>query len=134
MRLKDLGTREVPARLRDLASGGVRGHAPAVRVQRREIPYWQERGWNHVGNTYSGNYQTPYAAFCGHIIEHSRNDLEFFLLNPSEQIQGHSHWACFQVRGQGWYFVHMGRRPADVSSGIITIERLISDAYGYEDD
>jgi len=33
-------------------------------------------------------------------------------------------------RGDGWYLVHMGRQPKDLSSGIITIERLISEAYG----
>ena len=34
-----------------------------------------------------------------------------------------------QHRGNDWYLVHMGSQPKDVSSGIITIERLISEAY-----
>ena len=46
------------------------------------------------------------------------NDMEFLLYQPSAEIQQHSHWVCFQHQGKDWYFVHMGKRPADVSSGI----------------
>jgi hypothetical protein len=106
----------------------MRGHAPSVSVERRQIPYWQERGWNRKGNTYTGSYQTRYGAFCGEIVEHRGNDIEFFLYQPSDQIQRHDHWVCFQDRGNEWYLVHMARRPKDVSSGILTIERLIAEA------
>ena len=34
-----------------------------------------------------------------------------------------------QECGEGWYLVHMGQRPRDISSGILTIERLITEAY-----
>jgi hypothetical protein len=104
------------------------GHGPAVRVKRRQLPYWQERGWIRSGNTYSGRYQTPYAAFVGEIHQRG-NHIDFFLYDPSEKIQKCSHWACFQHRGNDWFLIHMGRRPADVSSGILTIERLITEAY-----
>jgi hypothetical protein len=100
-----------------------------VPVQRREIPYWQERGWNRNGNAYTGTYQTRHAAFWGEIAQHSGNDIEFFLYQPSDEIRRCGHWACFQHRGNGWYLVHMGRRPKDVSSGILAIERLITEAY-----
>jgi hypothetical protein len=129
VRLKDLGSRPAPASIRSLLSRMVRGHGPTVPVQRRQIPYWQERGWNHSGNAYTGAYQTRYAAFSGEIIEHRGNDIEFFLYAPSDAIRRHSHWACFQHRGNDWYLVHMGRRPKDVSSGILAIERVITEAY-----
>ena len=45
------------------------------------------------------------------------------------EIRSHSHWICFTSRGSDWYAVHMARRPKDVSSGIITIEQLIREAY-----
>ena len=129
MRIKDLGTRPASASLRDMISRWARGRAPSTQVQRREIPYWQEHGWTRENDTYSGNYQTPYAAFQGWIEQERSGQINFFLLNPSPEIRSHGHWTCFQHRGQDWYLIHMGRQPKDVSSGIITIERLITEAY-----
>jgi hypothetical protein len=129
MRVKELGTRPAPRAIREIFSRVVRGHAPALFIPRREIPYWRERGWTCDGNIYTGSYQTPYAAFQGRIEERWSGNITFFLYNPSLQIRIHSHWACFAPRGDGWYMVHMARRPKDVSSGIITIERLITEAY-----
>ena len=129
MRIKDLGTRTAPASLRELISRAVRGQTPSIPVQRRQIPYWQERGWKLERNVYSGNYQTPYAAFQGWIEQESSGHINFFLYKPSEEIQSHSHWTCFQHRGNDWYLIHMGREPKDVSSGIMTIERLIKEAF-----
>jgi hypothetical protein len=106
-----------------------RGHAPAIPVERRQIPYWQERGWTHQGNEYSGSYQTPYVAFQGWIEQERSGHMNFYLHNPSAEIRSHSHWTCFQHRGNDWYLVHMGRQPKDVSSGIMTIEQLIREAY-----
>jgi hypothetical protein len=129
MRVKDLGTRPAPDSIRELISRVVRGQRPSIRVQRRQIPYWQERGWTRQGNIYSGNYQTPYVAFQGWIEQQRSGHIDFYLYNPSQQIRSHSHWTCFQHRGNDWYLVHMGREPRDVGSGIMTIERLITEAY-----
>jgi hypothetical protein len=129
MRVRDLGTRSAPASIREFLSRVVRGHGPSVPVERRVIPYWQERGWKREGNIYSGSYQTPYGAFQGWIEQQASGHIDFFLSTPSGEIQRHSHWTCFQYRGDNWYLVHMGRTARDVSSGIITIERLIRDAY-----
>ena len=107
----------------------MRGQAPAIQVERRQIPYWQERGWRRNGNVYEGNYQTPYAAFQGWVEQEQSGRAKFYLYLPSDVISRHSHWACFQHLGNDWYLIHMGREPRDVSSGIITIERLITEAY-----
>ena len=128
MRIRDLGSRPAPATIREMLSRVVRGHGPSIFVTRREIPYWQERGWRHDGNRYTGSYQTPYAAFQG-AIEERFGGFKFYLYNPSRQIRNHSHWQCFAHQGSDWFIVHMARRPKDVSSGIITIERLITEAY-----
>jgi hypothetical protein len=130
MRVKNLGTRPAPASLREMISRLTRGHAPTITVDRRKIPYWQERGWTNQGNVYTGNYQTRYAVFQGWIEQHRGGHIDFYLYNPSPEIRSHSHWTCFQHRGNDWYLVHMGRQPQDVSSGIMTIERLIREAYG----
>lgn len=129
MRVRILGARPAPNAIRDLISRMVRGHGPTTPVVRREIPYWRERGWTRRSNRYTGSYQTPYAAFEGRIEEGLFGTPTFYLHNPSAQIQNHSHWVCFADLGDRWYLVHMGRRPKDVSSGIITIERLITEAY-----
>jgi hypothetical protein len=129
VRIRDLGSRPAPASLRELISRAVRGHAPAIPVQRRQIPYWQERGWTRSGDRYTGSYQTPYAAFQGWIEQESSGRINFCLYNPLDAIRSHSHWTCFQHRGNDWYLIHMARQPKDVSSGIITIERLIMEAY-----
>jgi hypothetical protein len=101
---------------------------PAIAVERRQIPYWREHGWIQDGNTYSGSFQTPYAAFQGW-IEQQRSGIDFYVYRPSPEIRRHSHWTCFQHRGNDWYLVHMAKQPHDVSSGIITIEKLIKEAY-----
>ena len=125
MRVRNLGTRSAPESVRNLLLRMVRGHAPAISVERRRIPYWQERGWTRQGNIYTGNYQTGYAAFQGWIEQEQAGDINFYLYNPSPEIRRHSHWVCFQHRGSDWYLVHMARLPHDVGSGIMTIEQLI---------
>lgn len=129
MRVRDLGTRPAPAAIRELISRPVRGRGPAETVQRRQVPYWQEQGWVREGNEYSGNYRTPFGAFAGWIQDRGGTDIDFFIYAPPQVLQEDSHWTCFQARGdEGWYLVHMGRRPQDVSSGILSIERLITAA------
>ena len=129
MRVKHLGTRPAPAAIRDFLSRMVRGRGPAIPIKRRAIPYWQERGWRRKDNEYFGNYQTRYTAFAGYVVQRPGDGIDFYLYMPSREIQRCSHWACFRHQGNDWYFVHMARRPKDVSSGILGIERLITEAY-----
>lgn len=129
MRVRLVGTRPAPVSIHGIFSRMVRGRGPAIPIQRREIPYWQERGWVRRGNQYTGSYQTAHGSFRGRIEEERSGRATFHLFEPSREIQNGGHWACFAPRGNGWYLVHMGRRPRDVSSGILTIERLITEAY-----
>jgi len=108
--------------------GGV-DRRPARVVSRQEIPYWRERGWKRNGWTYKGNYVTPYGAFTGWISQPSITDIQFYIQHPPDWIFNSSHAACFQSRGKEWFFVHMSCRPKDVSSGIVTIERLLTDCF-----
>lgn len=111
----------IPAAFRPRYSAGI--------VQRREIPYWQERKWRRSGNTYSGTYQTRYGSFLGLIEDRGSGDLRFYLSDPPDHVRRSSHWACFQPRREKGFQVHMSTRPNDVSSGILTIERLVADAF-----
>ncbi len=130
MRVKELGSRPAPSSIRDLWSRMVRGRGKPEVVKRREIPYWQDRGWVQQDNQYTGAYQTPFGAFTGWIEHRGGNNINFFIYDPPDALRGSSHWACFQDRSQGWYVVHMSRKPADIGSGILTIERLITEAFG----
>ena len=54
MRVRELGTTACPhIHPRDFFAGGA-GARPLISVQRREIPYWQERGWVRDGNRLHG--------------------------------------------------------------------------------
>ena len=84
MRVRDLGTRPAPASLRELFSRVVRGHAPSIPVQRRQIPYWQERGWTRQGQHL--HRQLPDAAtarFRAGSSEQRSGHIDFYLYNPS---------------------------------------------------
>ena len=129
MRIRNLGSRPAPASLLQLFGKVVRGQRRSITVERRQIPYWQERGWIQKDNTFTGAYQTPYGAFQGWIEQERSGRGNFCLYCPSDEIRRHSHWTCFQHRGNDWYLVHMAKEPKDVSSGIMTIEKLITGAY-----
>ena len=125
MRVTELGTRL----LHRAFGAALRPHAQTEVVRRREIPYWQERGWVRSGNVYLGNYQTRYGAFAGLIEDRYGDNLNFYMFDPPQEVRAGSHWACFQPRGRKGFLVHMARRPADVGSGIMTIERLITESF-----
>ena len=129
MRVKDLGIRSPPASIRDLLSRVVRGQGPTTKVERRPLPYWQEQGWTRQGDIYTGSYHTRYSAFQGWIEQQRSGLINFCIYNPPQVLRDHSHWTCFQHRGSDWYLVHMAKQPKDVGSGIITIEKLITEAY-----
>jgi hypothetical protein len=117
------------SRYPSITGGAVRRPAAPV-VARRQVPYWQERGWKREANTYSGKYITPYGAYTGWVTARSPQDIEFYIQHPPACILNSSHAACFLPRGEAeWFFVHMSIRPKDVSSGINTIERLIGDCF-----
>lgn len=128
MNVKLLQTRQAPESLRQLWQR-FRGHAPAVMVRRQQIPYWQERGWTRSGNRYTGNYQTAWGAFQGYAEQRGSSFFRFYFLHPPEQVSRHSHWTCFISRGGGTYEIHLSRQPADVGSGILAIERLLTEAF-----
>ena len=103
-------------------------HAPPVLIPRAELPYWQEHGWKRDGRQYRGTYQTRFGSYAGVIEDRTFGDIRFLIHHPPTELRDSGHWPCFQNKGDGWYAVHMRIPPADVSSGIIGIERLITSA------
>jgi hypothetical protein len=102
---------------------------PRVVVKRAPIPYWQERGWKKECGNYQGNFQTPFGQWPGYVTESPSKRVEVFIHNPPAILRRHSHWQCFNKRDGGWYFVHPVVRIADVSAGILGVEKTIAEAY-----
>ena len=44
------------------------------------------------------------------------------------------HWACFRHKGMGKYIIHFSKKPKDISSGIITVEQLLSECFREQRD
>jgi hypothetical protein len=99
---------------------------PAIRILRRDRPYWQERGWRRNGSDYSGAYQTAGGAFRGRAVDRGWGNLKFFISDPPDALRRSAHWVCFRPRWNGEFSVHMAAKPTDVSSGILTVERLLN--------
>jgi hypothetical protein len=129
MSIRDLGTRKLP---RPIGVEPIKRQASSPElVRRQEVPLWQERGWTRNGTTFVGSYQTQYGAFQGEIESRSgwfSGRLRFYIDNPPRQVFQSSHGPCFQPVGNGRFEVHMSTMPRDESSGILTIERLLTEA------
>lgn len=102
-------------------------HAPVL-IRRAEVPYWQHRGWTRTGNRYRGTYQTAYGSFTG-CVEDQAGQVQYWIHQPPQELRSSGHWACFQKRSDGWYSIHMRIPPKDIGSGILTVERLIAEAF-----
>src|SRR3989337_156923 len=95
----------------------------------QELPYWKLNGWLKRGNKYEGYYRTPHGRWKGLITENFLNSYSFFIYEPPECLKSHNHWKCFTYKGDGKYDIHFSEKPEDIGSGIIIVERLISEAF-----
>jgi len=93
------------------------------------LPYWKQNGWLKRGNMYEGYYRTPYGRWKGVIKENFLNSYSFFMYDPPECLKSHNHWKCFTYKGDEKYHIHFSDKPEDIGSGIIIVERLISEAF-----
>ncbi len=129
MKVRILSTKEAPSFLRRVMGQVLRGPARTISITRREIPYWQERGWRQAGNTYTGTYKTAYGSYIGMIEQVRPGNYRLFIYDPPPEMRTHSHWTCFQDLGDGSFRIHMSKMPRDVGSGILGIERLLTEAF-----
>lgn len=99
-------------------------------VARAELPYWQQRGWKKTHGQYSGYFRTKYGSFLGKAIVSPSGRIEMFIKEPPECLSNHSHWPCFMLRENGWYFIHNNRAGFfDLSSGLLDVENILTEAY-----
>jgi|tagenome__1003787_1003787.scaffolds.fasta_scaffold20461633_2 hypothetical protein len=104
-------------------------HQAGSLIKRQQIPYWAERGWVRSGTNYRGTYQTPYGSYLGSIEDHGLGRIRFFIQDPPPTLATSGHWQCFRLRPDGTYEIHMALPPRDVSSGIMAIEKLVTEAF-----
>lgn len=100
-------------------------------VKRLQIAYWVERKWRQKGDSYFGKYQTAYGSWLGKIVRIRRDKHEFYIYSLPKQLDNHSHRSCFTNTGHGdEYSIHFSTLPADIDSGIIAVEQILTDACG----
>jgi hypothetical protein len=105
----------------------------AMIVRRAETPYWEQRGWKKARGGYSGFFRTKHGSFRGKADISPAGLTQMFIRDPPECLRNHSHWACFSLREDGWYFIHSNRAGNfDLSSGILDIENILTEAHCYE--
>jgi len=129
MKVRILSTKDAPSLLRRFIGQVLRGPARSIAIKRSEIPYWQERGWRQEGRTYRGTYKTAYGSFIGAIEQVRPGNFRLYIFEPPPELRNHGHWTCFQGLGNGSFRIHMSRMPDDVSSAILGIERLLTEAF-----
>lgn len=137
MKVRILSTKDTPSLLRRIIGQVLIGPAhesavrikPTVAIKRSEMPYWQERGWRQEGRTYYGTYKTAHGSFIGRIEQVRPGNFRLYIFDPPQAVRKHAHWTCFQSQGDKSYRIHMSQMPDDVSSGILAIERLLSEAF-----
>ena len=95
----------------------------------REYPYWKENGWRKLNGAYKGYYLTDYGTWRGIIDESFSNSYVFYIVNPPRALKESEHWDCFVNKGNGTYSIHFSQKPEDMSSGILTVEKLIIESF-----
>lgn len=98
-------------------------------VKRRVTPYWIEQGWCRTSQGYRGKYKTKYDSWMG-LIETDYDSHKFYIFNPPDELRSHSHWACFRKQdAYGKYWVHFSQEPENIDEGIISIQKILAEAF-----
>ncbi len=96
----------------------------------REVPYWQQNGWEEGWNdTYTGYYQTNHGRYRGLIEKKYAGNYAYYIIRPPKALKKSEHWPCFSKKGKDKYSIHFDKKPKDINSGILTIEQLITESF-----
>lgn len=114
---------------------------PAVTVQNvrpfsrksKTSSYWEDSGWKRSDNSLLGYYRACGDGYKGlvELVDSDYEPYEFYIYEPPGALIHGRHSACFHRRGASHlnkYWIHFSNRPQDVDSGIIQIERDLTEA------
>lgn len=99
----------------------------------RASSYWQDAGWERRGNNLIGHYQAGGNLYRGSIelTDSSYQPMKFYIYDPPRAILNGPHGVCYRWQGLSGlrkYWIHFSEEPADIDSGIIQIERNLSES------
>lgn len=94
-------------------------------VRPNPLPYYLERGWQKVGNTWQGYYRCKLGAWKGLIEERPDGDYKFFIFNPPPSALSGNHGACFSNVGGDRFHIHFQLNSQNLDSGIMSVERTL---------
>lgn len=97
------------------------------------IPYWQSNGWVKTKKGYTGYYKTDFGKWWGLVQENYRGNYSFYILDPPDEVTNSEHGPCFFYLGDRAHFIHFSKKPKDVSSGILAIEKVICESFSSEE-
>lgn len=107
----------------------------SILINRSSKTYLSEKGWrrfkSYPGYEWQGYYRTRYGSFKGRVRQGSASTLphSFYVYKPPEALKlKHPHSACFSSQGNGWYSVHFKRAPKDADSGVMAIQRILTES------
>ena len=110
------------------------GKAAQIIGMDKDYPYWKENGWVKVKNGYQGYYKTDYGRWRGFVQENYKGNYSFFIIDPPEEVMKSTHGPCFFDLGDEIHTVHFNEAPKDMSSGIVVVEKTISQAFSKKED
>jgi hypothetical protein len=104
------------------------------RIKRSPKTYLEQQGWTRSGTggdaRWEGYYRCRHGSFPGRVHLHTPPRFLIHLTDkPLAAMRRHSHWSCFSPQGNGWYYAHFSQVPADLSSGLLAIERILDEAH-----
>lgn len=97
-------------------------------VHRDMESYWQQRKWRKKGDNFTGYFRTLFGSWEGRAEVSPSGRVDIYIHDPPEALANHPNWRCFFSRPGGWFLVHHHGAP-DLSSAIMEIERILTQAY-----
>lgn len=97
-----------------------------IEVKATALPYHVERGWRKNASVHQGYFRCRLGAFKGEVEKRCNGDYKFYIFNPPDEVLTGSHKACFTPHGNGRFHIHFGTNSNNLDSGIMAVERLLS--------
>jgi hypothetical protein len=105
-------------------------------IKRSAKTYLKEQGWlltyEKGKPELHGWYRCKYGSYYGMIQNLDSTKPGFFIKDPPQELDTHTHRACFTERptiGKGWYSVHFSLLPRDLDSGVLHIEGVLDECF-----